>query len=197
MNEGLTPLLFSNGWHSTARRIPSPNQDERVGTAEVDMIVVHAISLPPGQFGGSCIDALFTNALDTAEDPRLAGLGMLRVSAHFLIDRGGALTQYVPLQARAWHAGVSSFGGQEGCNHRSIGIELEGTDETPFTDAQYAALRALCAALMQVYPRITPARIVGHSDIAPGRKTDPGPCFDWIRLRAAILTQQLSRAPRP
>jgi AmpD protein len=140
---------------------------------------------------------LFTNALDTAEDPRLAGLGMLRVSAHFLIDRGGALTQYVPLQARAWHAGVSSFGGQEGCNHRSIGIELEGTDETPFTDAQYAALRALCAALMQVYPRITPARIVGHSDIAPGRKTDPGPCFDWIRLRAAILTQQLSRAPRP
>lgn len=195
MNAGLPESPFSSGWHSAARRIPSPNQDERAVTAEVDMIVVHAISLPPGEFGSGCIDALFTNALDTAEDPRLAGLGSLRVSAHFLIDRGGALTQYVPLQARAWHAGVSSFGGQEGCNHRSIGVELEGTDETPFTDAQYAVLRTLCVALIQAYPRITHARIVGHSDIAPGRKTDPGVCFDWVRLRAAILAQQLSSAP--
>jgi len=156
------------------------------------MIVVHAISLPPGEFGGDCVDALFMNSLDPSHHPAFAGLDELRVSAHFLIDRAGALTQYVPVEARAWHAGISSFGGVTACNHRSIGIELEGTDDVPFTEAQYHSLEALCAALMLEYPDITLARIVGHVDIAPGRKTDPGPCFDWIRLRAGVRARRVS-----
>jgi AmpD protein len=192
MNPRASGSPFLLGWHQAARRVQSPNQDQRAAEAKIDMIVVHAISLPPGDFGGPCIDALFTNTLDPAHHPALAGLDTLRVSAHFLIDRAGALTQYVPLEARAWHAGVSSFGGVTACNHRSIGIELEGTDDVPFTEAQYHSLEALCAALMLEYPDITLARIVGHVDIAPGRKTDPGPCFDWIRLRAGVRARRVS-----
>lgn len=192
MNPHASGSPFILGWHRSARRVPSPNQDQRESEAKVDMIVVHAISLPPGDFGGPCIEALFTNTLDPSHHPSLAGLETLRVSAHFLIDRAGTLTQYVPVEARAWHAGVSSFGGVTACNHRSIGIELEGTDDSPFTAAQYHSLEKLCAALMREHPGITLARIVGHLDIAPGRKTDPGACFDWIRLRAGVVARRLS-----
>lgn len=161
------------------------------------MIVVHAISLPPGQFGTGHVDRLFTNLLDHTAHPAYAALEGLKVSAHFLIDRLGVFTQYVSLEQRAWHAGESSFAGLKACNHRSIGIELEGSDEVPFTAAQYACLAMLCADLRQLHPAITLARIVGHSDIAPGRKTDPGPYFDWVALRAAVATAGFSGCRGP
>jgi AmpD protein len=165
-----------------ARCVPSPNCDERPPGAAVDLLVVHGISLPPGQFGGPWIDALFTNTLESSAHPYFQTIGALRVSAHVLIRRDGEVVQYVPFQRRAWHAGQSSFQGRERCNDFSIGIELEGTDTLPYTDAQYDTLAALARTLQSVYPAITPERIVGHADIAPGRKTDPGPAFDWARL---------------
>jgi AmpD protein len=145
--------------------------------------VIHSISLPPGEFGGAAIEALFLNRLDPAAHPYYAGIADLRVSAHFLVRRDGALVQFVPCAKRAWHAGVSAWRGRERCNDFSIGIEVEGTDESPFEPIQYASLAALTRALRSAYPI---ADIVGHSDVAPGRKTDPGAHFDWGRFRASL-----------
>lgn len=164
-------------------RIDSPNHDARPDGIDVSLIVVHAISLPPGVFGGRDIEALFTNALDPTAHPYFATIAALRVSAHFVVHRDGSLVQFVSCDARAWHAGVSSFEGRTRCNDFSIGIELEGDDETPFEDVQYDRLVALVDVLAARY-RI--AAIAGHADIAPDRKTDPGPCFDWSRLLAGV-----------
>jgi AmpD protein len=169
-----------------ARWQPSPNCDARPDPLDISLVVIHGISLPPGEFGGAHIDALFCNKLDAAAHPYFAEICHLHVSAHLLIDRDGVLTQYVPFDRRAWHAGASEFMGRKVCNDYSIGIELEGSDETPYTDAQYAQLGEVVRALLSAYPGLTPQRIAGHSDIAPGRKTDPGPAFDWARLRAAL-----------
>ncbi len=184
-----TPLFTvdpASGRMAPARQVDSPNCDARPEPAVVDLLVVHGISLPPGQFGGPHIDALFTNALDPAAHPYFRDICALRVSAHLLIRRDGELVQYVPFTRRAWHAGVSCFGGRERCNDFSIGIELEGTDETAYTAAQYRVLSAVTRALMQAYPGIDRGRIVGHCDIAPGRKSDPGPAFEWARYFDAL-----------
>jgi len=159
-------------------RVVSPNHDGRPAGVEPSLVVVHNISLPPGTFGGRAIDALFTNTLDHAAHPYYAGLIGRRVSSHFLIRRSGVIAQFVPCGMRAWHAGVSVFEGRERCNDFSIGIELEGDDFTAFEDAQYVGLAGLVDALAYRYPLIA---IAGHSDIAPDRKTDPGPLFDWSR----------------
>lgn len=175
-----------SGWLPTARRVPSPNWDQRPPGSDVDLLVIHGISLPPGEFNGPWIDALFCNRLDPDAHPYFASIAGLRVSSHLLIDRDGKLTQYVDLTRRAWHAGPSSFRGRAGCNDFSIGVELEGTDETAYEDAQYLALARATSEIMIRFPSITHDRIVGHSDIAPGRKTDPGPAFDWGRYRRLI-----------
>lgn len=167
----------------TARQCRSPNASERPDGAEISLLVIHNISLPPGEYGGGHIDELFCNRLDASAHPYFADIAHLRVSAHLLIDRDGGLTQYVPFDRKAWHAGRSRFRGREECNEYSIGIELEGCDHEPFTDAQYERLAEVTRLLRQHYPAIAADRIVGHSDIAPGRKTDPGPCFDWQRFR--------------
>ena len=169
-----------------ARQEPSPNCDERPYGVEPDLIVVHGISLPPGEFGGPWIDQLFTNALPPDGHPYFAEVAGLRVSSHLLIRRSGEIVQYVPFQRRAWHAGVSAWAGRERCNDYSIGIELEGADHSPYESTQYAMLARVIAVLCRCYPRLTPDRVVGHSDIAPGRKTDPGPAFDWPRLRSLV-----------
>lgn len=175
----------ASGWCDDVRHCPSPNFNERPA-AEISLLVIHNISLPPGQFGTGRVQQFFQNQLLVDEHPYFASIAELKVSAHFLIERDGAITQFVPTLGRAWHAGVSRFDGREGCNDFSLGIELEGTDELPFSDAQYQSLNALVGELRRHYPAISPERICGHSDIAPGRKTDPGPCFDWARLRAAL-----------
>lgn len=166
-----------------ARHVASPNFGERPDGIQIDVLVIHNISLPPGEFGGGWIDDLFCNQLNPAAHPYFQDIAHLRVSAHALIDRNGQLTQYVAFDKKAWHAGQSSFDGRQQCNDFSIGVELEGCDDQPFTDAQYRCLVALTRHLQNVYPAITPDRIVGHSDIAPGRKTDPGPGFDWGRYK--------------
>lgn len=172
--------IDDNGdWIKPARSVPSPNCDERPAGTDIDLLVVHGISLPPGQFGGACIDQLFTNCLNEDEHEYFREIRGLRVSAHLLIDRRGELTQYVPFSRRAWHAGQSCFGERSGCNDFSIGIELEGTDEDPYEPVQYRQLVDVVTALRRRWPAITRDRIVGHCDIAPGRKTDPGPAFDW------------------
>lgn len=162
--------------------MPSPNHDERPEGAAVELLVVHYISLPPGRFRGDAIERLFTNRLDCAAHPAFAPLRELRVSAHFLIRRDGELVQFVDADRRAWHAGVSSFDGRERCNDFSIGVELEGDGAHRFTARQYRMLRRLLARLRERYPL---RWIAGHSDIAPGRKDDPGPLFDWRRLKGA------------
>ncbi|MDX5628906.1 MULTISPECIES: 1,6-anhydro-N-acetylmuramyl-L-alanine amidase AmpD [unclassified Brenneria] len=171
-------MLLENGWLSEIKHIPSPHCDRRPDDESPSLLVIHNISLPPGEFGGPYIDQLFTATLDPTAHPYFADICHLRVSAHCLIRRDGEIIQYVPFHQRAWHAGVSAFAGRERCNDFSIGIELEGTDTLPFTTEQYSQLVAITGMLMNAYP-ITPARITGHSDIAPGRKTDPGPAFDW------------------
>lgn len=178
------PLLLdpANGWVSGAIHIPSQNHNQRPDT-EISLLVIHNISLPPGKFGTGMVDALFTNQLPAGVDPFLDSILELRVSAHFLIERCGQLKQYVSCNERAWHAGVSSYQRRENCNDFSIGIELEGTDTLPYTEAQYVTLNQLTEELMRHYPLITAERICGHSDIAPERKTDPGPAFDWQRLK--------------
>ena len=168
-----------DGWMPGARRIESPNHDARPEGATISMVVVHAISLPPAQFGSDDIARLFTNTLDPNAHPYFAQIFAQRVSAHFLIRRDGELIQFAACAQRAWHAGVSSWEGRERCNDFSIGIELEGCDDIPFEEAQYQRLVELITGLRQYYP-IT--AVVGHSDISPGRKTDPGPYFDWSRL---------------
>ncbi len=169
-----------------ARYQPSPNCDDRPAGSNVDLIVVHGISLPPGEFGGPWIGALFLNRLDPAAHPYFQGIAHLRVSAHLLIRRDGELAQYVPFQRRAWHAGESIYAGRSHCNDFSVGIELEGADHLPYDDRQYPRLAAIIQALRDAYPAITPERLTGHADIAPGRKTDPGPAFDWDRLRRLL-----------
>jgi AmpD protein len=168
------------------RQVVSPNQCEREPESEISLLVIHSISLPPGEFGGGYVDDLFCNCLDTAIHPFFTEIEHLRVSAHLLIERGGSVTQYVPFNCKAWHAGQSCFEGRESCNDFSIGIELEGTDDSSFTDVQYDVLSAITRVLMKEYPGINQRRIVGHSDIAPGRKTDPGQLFDWQKYRGAL-----------
>ncbi|RUO37525.1 1,6-anhydro-N-acetylmuramyl-L-alanine amidase AmpD [Aliidiomarina shirensis] len=164
----------------------SPHADERPDSHDISLLVVHGISLPEGEFGGPYINDLFLGCLDCNAHPNFAILEGLRVSAHCLIRRDGEIIQYVDFNRRAWHAGVSSWQGRERCNDYSIGIELEGTDSTPYTKQQYQALAEVTRVLQQHYPAITNERIVGHEDIAPGRKTDPGPAFDWQQYRALI-----------
>ena len=171
--------VWDDGWLVGAQRIDSPNFDDRPEGEAVSLIVVHAISLPPAQFGSDDISRLFTNTLDPQAHPYFQAISAVRVSAHFLIRRDGALLQFVSCRQRAWHAGVSCWNGRSRCNDFSIGVELEGCDELPFDDAQYLQLVVLIESLRTLYPV---AAVVGHADIAPGRKTDPGPCFDWQRL---------------
>lgn len=173
-------MTWVDGWWREAQPIESPNADDRPTGTAIELVVIHNISLPPGRFGGPGIVELFTNCLDPDAHPYYAGIHALRVSAHFLIRRDGSLIQFVSCDRRAWHAGLSTWRGRERCNDFSIGIELEGTDDQPFTEAQYDRLDRVLTALETRYP-IT--GIAGHSDIAPGRKTDPGPCFDWRRVR--------------
>lgn len=174
--------INADGWLNGCQQVASPNCDERPDSEDINLLVIHGISLPPGEFGGPWIEKLFTNCLPTDEHAYFEQIHELRVSAHCLIRRDGCLIQFVPFEKRAWHAGQSCFDGRERCNDFSIGIELEGTDELAYSDAQYQTLNALIAIIQQRYPAISRQRIVGHSDIAPGRKTDPGSAFDWQRL---------------
>lgn len=189
MGEQGYTLDAAGEWLLGVPRLPSPNADARPPGADIELLVVHGISLPPGLYGGPFIDLLFTNALPASAHPSFAGLEALRVSAHLLVRRDGALTQYVPFSQRAWHAGVSSWRGRPRCNDYSIGIELEGSDEEPYEFVQYVRLAAVARCLMRRWPRLTPESIVGHADIAPGRKTDPGPAFDWRRLSLMLAIE--------
>ncbi len=184
---GETSAVDPAGWLADTEPRPSPHCDPRPPGTVIDLLVIHNISLPPGELGGRWIDDLFLGRLDSAAHPyfeiaRAAG----PVSAHLLIRRDGSALQYVPFGQRAWHAGRSSFGGRERCNDFSIGIELEGADHFPFESAQYLTLARATRAIMARYPGVGPERIAGHSDISPGRKTDPGPCFDWVLYRELI-----------
>ena len=168
---------------SAVRQVASPNYNDRPDPEDISLVVIHGISLPLGEFGGPAIEALFTNRLDPQHHPFFEQIRELQVSAHLLIRRDGEVIQFVPFDKRAWHAGVSEFAGRANCNDYSIGIELEGTDTLPYTDDQYRALSEVLRALQAAYSSISVERIVGHSDVAPGRKTDPGASFDWVRLR--------------
>jgi AmpD protein len=166
-----------------AKQVLSPFFDARPAGVKPDLIVLHGISLPPGEFGGPWIARLFTGNLPADAHPEFAERAGLRVSAHLLVGRDGGVVQFVSLNDRAWHAGRSAWQGREACNDYSIGIECEGTDEVPYEPAQYLSLRALLPVLLEAFPAITRERIVGHSDVAPGRKTDPGASFDWAEIR--------------
>lgn len=182
-------LNSQTGWlEGDVRLLPSPNCDDRTAGEVVDLLVVHGISLPPGEFGGPYIDALFTNVLDEGAHPYFSEIAGLRVSAHVLIRRDGEVVQYVPFTRRAWHAGVSCFEGRERCNDFSIGVELEGCDDLPYEPVQYRRLAELTRLLMVAFPAITPLRIAGHCDIAPGRKSDPGPCFEWSHFSMLLAS---------
>ncbi len=173
-------------WLEGVRRCPSPHCDDRPDGVDIELLVIHGISLPPREFGGPFIDQLFTHTLDKNAHACFAEIAHLRVSSHLLIQRTGEVVQYVSLQQRAWHAGVSSFRGRTRCNDFSYGIELEGCDDVPYTDEQYEQLTRVIGILQEAWPILTADRIVGHCDIAPGRKTDPGPAFDWKRLNEAL-----------
>jgi len=168
------------------RQVLSPHRDPRPPGTQPELVVVHGISLPPGEFGGPWIDRLFCGNLPPDAHPYFATIAGLRVSAHALVRRDGTLVQYVPFGLRAWHAGVSEWRGRPACNDYSVGIELEGADDVPYEPAQYASLAVLIRALRAAYPGIAPDALAGHDDVAPGRKTDPGPAFDWKRLRALL-----------
>ena len=176
----LTPVYF----------IPSPNCDERPDASDMSLLVIHGISLPPGEFGGDAITQLFNNALNPNDHPFFQEIFEARVSSHLLIRRDGMVIQYVPFLKRAWHAGASIFEGREKCNDYSIGIELEGTDDSSYTEKQYKSLAKVSKVLMTRYPKITMDRIVGHSDVAPGRKTDPGPAFDWEYYKGMLVCEE-------
>ena len=176
-------ILGPDGRIAPCRQVPSPNHDERPAGEEVTLLVVHSISLPPGEYGGDAIERFFTNCLDPGVHPYFQEICALKVSSHFLVRRDGELVQFVPTLRRAWHAGVSRWRGRERCNDFSIGVELEGLDDAPFADAQYATLTALVRALRERHPL---RDFAAHSDIAPGRKTDPGRFFDWPRLLAGL-----------
>jgi AmpD protein len=180
-----TDLKYSgikDGYLTAAVQCPSPNANQRPQEQSVSLLVIHNISLPPGQFGTGCVQSFFTNQLDNSLDPYFHTIAELQVSAHLFIERDGAITQFVPFEARAWHAGASSFEGIPNCNDYSIGIELEGCDDIAYTDAQYNVLAKVTRQILVAYPLITPERIVGHNQIAPDRKTDPGEAFDWGRF---------------
>ncbi|WP_101102292.1 1,6-anhydro-N-acetylmuramyl-L-alanine amidase AmpD [Macromonas bipunctata] len=178
-----TPLIGPDGWHRHARAVPSPNFGPRPAHAHIDLLVLHSISLPPGQYGGPQVEQLFTNTLDCGAHPYFDALRGLQVSAHFFVRRTGELVQFVSCQDRAWHAGQSCWRGRSNCNDDSIGIELEGLEGDTFEPAQYATLATLCHALAQRYPI---AHVAGHEHIAPGRKQDPGPGFDWAQLQREL-----------
>lgn len=185
--------VIQHWWHG-ARRLPSPNQNERPAAAAISLIVIHNISLPAGEFGGSAIDALFLNQLDTSAHPSFSTLIGLRVSAHLLIRRDGAVHQYVAFDRRAWHAGRSCYRGVADCNDFSIGIELEGTDDVAYESIQYDRLIEIIADLLVCYPTLSPEAIVGHQHIAPQRKSDPGPAFDWTGFRQRLQARLSSMA---
>ena len=174
-------LQIKDGWLVNERRVLSPHFDQRPEPQDISLLIIHYISLPPEQFGGGYIDDFFQGKLDPQAHPYFQEISPLRVSAHCLIERTGRITQYVNFADRAWHAGLSCFEGRDKCNDFAIGIELEGSNEQPFSDAQYAALQALTQEIMRTYPHITKERIVGHCDVSPGRKIDPGQYFDWQR----------------
>lgn len=176
-------MKIQEHWLTQARHVVSPNSDARPDPGDISLIVLHCISLPPGDFGSAAIDRLFTNTLDGTAHPYFAQITHLKVSAHLLIRRSGEIVQYVPFDRRAWHAGSSGYRGRTVCNDFSIGIELEGTETIAYTELQYGRLSETLSLLLENYERLSWARIVGHSEIAPGRKTDPGPSFDWTRLR--------------
>jgi len=186
------PLAIdAEGFANTARQVPSPNHDARPSATVITLVVVHGISLPPGDFGGDGIEKLFTNRLDPLAHPYFATVAAMRVSAHFLIRRDGELLQFVSCVRRAWHAGESNWRGRSRCNDFSVGIEVEGADDVPYAGAQYGVLARLIRALRRRYEI---EEVVGHSDVAPGRKTDPGPGFDWPRMRRLL---ESARGPRP
>ena len=187
---------LATGLMRGAKQIASPNYDARPAGVEADLIVIHGISLPPGEFGGPWIERLFTNTLPAEIHPYFAEVAPLRVSSHLVVQRDGALTQYVSFADRAWHAGQSNYQGRAACNDFSVGVELEGADTLPYEATQYEALAAVVAALCAAYPRLSADRLVGHSDIAPGRKTDPGPAFDWPRARRLIGAACKQAPPR-
>lgn len=184
---------IDSGLLDAARQVPSQNCDERPDGALIDLVVIHGISLPPGEYGGPWIEHLFTNCLELKGHPYFEEIHELKVSSHLLIRRDGEIVQFVPFHKRAWHAGVSSYKGRECCNDFSIGIELEGSDEEPYSEKQYAVLAEVIHTLRQAYPAIDEQHITGHCDIAPGRKTDPGPSFDWIKLMASLENHHVRR----
>lgn len=175
--------LWQGGWYRHARRLDSPNFGPRPAPAQIDLLVLHSISLPPGEYGTGCVQQLFTNELDWQAHPYFQDIAGLQVSAHFFITRDGRLWQFVGCEDRAWHAGASHYRGRDNCNDDSIGIELEGLEGRPFEDAQYETLSSLCAALMARYPI---AHLAGHEHVAPGRKQDPGAGFAWLRLQKSL-----------
>ncbi len=182
--------IDGRGWLTDAVRVDSPNFDERPSDCEPSLVVIHNISLPPGEYGGPWIDELFCNCLDPNAHPYFAEISKLKVSSHLFIRRNGEVRQYVSFDNRAWHAGKSCFQGREACNDFSIGIELEGCDDELYTDVQYQTLVELTTILQQRYPAILAERIVGHSDIAPERKTDPGQAFDWPKYKEMLKSSQ-------
>lgn len=169
-------------WLNNATRIHSPNFDERLNPVDISLLVIHCISLPPGEFGNSCIDEFFCNRLNPDGHPYFKDIFQLKVSSHLVIKRTGDIVQYVPFDKRAWHAGQSSYEGRERCNDFSIGIELEGTETIPYSETQYRQLAAVVKTLLKTYPGLSANRITGHSNIAPERKTDPGESFDWRKF---------------
>ncbi|MCV2884922.1 1,6-anhydro-N-acetylmuramyl-L-alanine amidase AmpD [Aestuariibacter sp. AA17] len=179
-------MKIKDGIINPSRVVFSDHHDERPAASDVSLLVIHNISLPPGQFGGGYIEQFFTGQLNPKAHPFFEEIHQMRVSSHLMISREGEVIQFVPLHRRAWHAGLSSFQGVERCNDYSIGIELEGTDTVPYTEAQYRALQQVTLAIQANYPRITLGRIVGHNDIAPFRKTDPGPAFNWQKYRTML-----------
>ncbi|KQT14125.1 1,6-anhydro-N-acetylmuramyl-L-alanine amidase AmpD [Ramlibacter sp. Leaf400] len=183
MNPSPDDALWSRGWYRFARRLDSPNFGPRPAGSAIDLVVVHSISLPPGQYGGDEVQALFTNRLDWEAHPYFKAIEGMQVSSHFYVRRGGELWQFVSCDDRAWHAGASSWQGRDNCNDFSVGIELEGLEGGTFEPAQYEALAGLCAALAQRYPI---RHVAGHEHVAPGRKQDPGPGFDWIELQDSL-----------
>lgn len=185
-------MIIQDGWLDKAHRTLSPNFDDRPPETEINLLVIHNISLPPGEFGGPWIDALFTNTLDADAHPFFCEICNLKVSSHLLIRRSGEIIQYVSFDNRAWHAGESEFRGITRCNDYSIGIELEGTDELPYEEIQYQKLAVVTRAIMKNYPAITIDRITGHNDIAPTRKTDPGPAFDWVRYHSMVSDSKIA-----
>lgn len=187
--------LAVDGWLDDVRRVPSPHFGERPPGSPIDLLLIHNISLPPGEFGGPWVEQLFCGCLDPSAHPYFAAIANNPVSAHLFVRRDGETLQFVDLHKRAWHAGRSAWQGRPECNDYSIGIELEGADDTPFTPDQYRRLALLTREIMRRFPAITDERIIGHSDVAPGRKTDPGPAFDWQRYLGLLRNAAAGDAP--